>query len=293
MPRSRALRPEADARVPAPARLPLLVLMATLALPVTPVLLETPTLATKLAAQADQAWCAEDDWDDDERSGHCEVREMSLPASGELTVDARPNGGIRVEGWGRNEVLVQAKVTARARSDDRARDLVEAVEISTRGRVSADGPDTERRESWWVSYRIYVPRGYDLTLRSTNGGIGVDGVRGALALQTTNGGIRLQDVGGDVRARTTNGGLDISLAGRSWQGEGLDAQTTNGGIELGLPEGYGASLEAGTTNGGFSIDFPITVQGRIGRRISTQLGGGGPPIRVVTTNGGVQIRRTG
>ena len=39
------------------------------------------------------------------------------------------------------------------------------------------------------------------------------------------------------------------------------------------------------------IDFPITVQGRIGRSLSTDLGNGGQTIRATTTNGGVEIRR--
>jgi hypothetical protein len=41
------------------------------------------------------------------------------------------------------------------------------------------------------------------------------------------------------------------------------------------------------------IDFPITLQGRIGRmtRIRTTLGAGGAPVRVVTTNGPLSVRR--
>jgi hypothetical protein len=37
------------------------------------------------------------------------------------------------------------------------------------------------------------------------------------------------------------------------------------------------------------IDFPITVQGLIGKRIRTQLGSGGPLVSVTTTNGGVKV----
>jgi hypothetical protein len=37
------------------------------------------------------------------------------------------------------------------------------------------------------------------------------------------------------------------------------------------------------------VDFPITVRGSLNRHISTQLGSGGPLVRVVTTNGGVHI----
>ena len=75
----------------------------------------------------------------------------------------------------------------------------------------------------------------------------------------------------------------------SWRGKGLDLETTNGGINLSIPREYNARLETGTTNGGMRIDFPVTVQGQIGRRIQTQLGAGGPLVRVMTTNGGVRI----
>jgi DUF4097 and DUF4098 domain-containing protein YvlB len=83
----------------------------------------------------------------------------------------------------------------------------------------------------------------------------------------------------------------VTLAGTRWDGEGLDVETTNGGIDVTVPEGYSARFETGTVNGGIDIDFPVTVQGRVGRRMTTTLGDGGPTIRAVTTNGGVKIRR--
>jgi hypothetical protein len=67
--------------------------------------------------------------------------------------------------------------------------------------------------------------------------------------------------------------------------------TSNGGVHLLIPSSYSAQLETGTTNGGIDIDFPVTVRGRIGRRITTELGRGGPLIRAITTNGGVDVRR--
>jgi hypothetical protein len=50
-------------------------------------------------------------------------------------------------------------------------------------------------------------------------------------------------------------------------------------------------LDAGTVNGGLDLGFPITVQGTVGRRLTTQLGAGGATIRASTTNGGVSVRR--
>lgn len=124
-----------------------------------------------------------------------------------------------------------------------------------------------------------------------NGGIRVSDVRGTMTLSTENGGIKLDGTGGDVGGETVNGGLDVKLDGDRWQGPGLDLTTRNGGVRMSLPPTYAARLETGTVNGHVSIDFPLTVQGQIGRRISSELNGGGSPVRVMTTNGGVRITR--
>ena len=112
-----------------------------------------------------------------------------------------------------------------------------------------------------------------------------------LQLEAQNGGINVDAVAGNVRGRTTNGGVDARLAGETWEGTGLDLATTNGGIRLRVPEDYSARLETRTVNGNVDIDFPVTVQGSIGRSISTTLGDGGPLVRAVTTNGQVRVSR--
>ncbi|MGQ0732762.1 MAG: DUF4097 family beta strand repeat-containing protein [Acidobacteriota bacterium] len=228
---------------------------------------------------------------DDEYYRHCEVRESTLPA-GPLTVDATPNGGIRVEGSDRSDIRLVAVVTAHAREESAAKQLASGVQIqSGSGRVSASGPSTGRREWWSVSFRLYVPRRNDLDLTARNGGISVMTVEGRIRFDTTNGGVTLRDLGGDVSGRTRNGGLTVMLGGNRWNGTGLDVETTNGGVTLSIPKGYNADLTTGTVNGSFRTDVPMTVQGELSPRrgLSTTLGSGGPPVRVRTTNGGLRI----
>jgi DUF4097 and DUF4098 domain-containing protein YvlB len=231
-------------------------------------------------------------WEDRERI--CMVTEVSIADPGSaLVVDGQTNGGIRVTGSSRRDVLVRARIETYARTEARAEEIAKEVRIRTeRGRVFAEGPEVERREGWSVSFDIEVPSRIDLDLKASNGGLAVEDVTGVLRLETTNGGIRLDAVGGDVIAETSNGGVSVRLEGARWEGKGLDAITTNGGVTLRIPENYSARLETGTTNGGVDIDFPVTVQGRIGRRITAELGRGGPTVRVMTTNGGVFIRRS-
>ncbi len=138
---------------------------------------------------------------------------------------------------------------------------------------------------------MWVPRGSNLDLETVNGGVEIDGVSGRIQFRTTNGGVHLNDLAGDVDGRTTNGGVHIELSGTEWDGESLDVVTQNGGVELIVPNGYNARLETGTVNGGMQVDFPVRVQGRIGRTLSTDLGSGGALVRVRTTNGGVTVSR--
>ena len=229
----------------------------------------------------------------DRRERHCEVRDATIPRpSGTLIVDGGDNGGIHLRGWDRNDIVVRALIQTSADTRAEAESIAKEITVHTDdGRIRAVGPSQRRYRHWSVSYEVWVPRSINVDADAHNGGISATDVAGRLTLHTVNGGISLRDVGGDVRAETTNGGVSAELAGTTWNGQGLDLETTNGGVTLEIPNGYNAELETGTVNGGMNIDFPITLQGRIGRRITTRLGSGGPRIRAITTNGGVRIRR--
>ncbi|MDP9203687.1 MAG: hypothetical protein M3P26_17425 [Gemmatimonadota bacterium] len=238
-----------------------------------------------------QKWLqnCENSWNND-RAHFCELRNITLRPESKLSVDGRENGGVAFHGWDRNEVKVVAMIQANADDDNQAEALAKQVRINTNGgRISAEGPSPQRRSWWSVSYEIYVPTRSNLEAVTRNGGVSAEAVEGDLDFQAMNGGIRVANVAGDVRGETMNGGISASLSGSSWRGKGLDLRTTNGGVSLTIPRGYNARLETGTTNGGMRVDFPITVQGSFGRRIQTQLGSGGPLVRVITTNGGVRI----
>ena len=228
----------------------------------------------------------------DDRERFCELRETRMSASRSLDIDGQQNGGVSVHGWDRNEVLVLAKIQTYAEDGGEAKDLASDVKVEAEnGRIRADGPSSLRRRSWSVSFEVWAPRRTDLRIETHNGGISVEDFEARLDLSAVNGGIALRGLSGDVRGETTNGPIDADLDGDRWRGTGLDLRTTNGPVTLEIPEGYSARLETGTTNGGMRIDFPITLQGSIGRRISTQLGSGGPLIRAFTTNGPVVISR--
>jgi len=240
----------------------------------------------------DNSWCHDRSsfWSE----SVCEVRELTINETwGKITVDASPNGGIKVEGWDRDSIQIQAKVQARARSEEKAREILSEIDIETSGNeISADGPKFWGSEkSWSVSFSIMVPEKSNLHLTAMNGGISIRDIIGRIKAKTLNGGIALEKVAGDVDVNTLNGGITAELDGDRWQGRGFEARTTNGGIKIEVPEDYSADLEASTVNGGIHIDFPITVQGWIKKNIDTKLGEGGAPVVLRTINGGVSIEK--
>lgn len=258
-----------------------------------------PALLLLLGAPAGAQARDAREWLDDCRSGRwggddaraCDVREVTLPARGRVVVDGGDNGGITVTGWDRDEIRVVARLQAQAGRDADARALLADLRIETDGTIRASGPRSRSRESWSVSFDVHVPRRTDLSLDTHNGGVRILNVEGAVRFGAVNGGVVLTDLAGDVRGQTENGGVTVTLAGNRWRGAGLDVRTQNGGVRLAIPTRYDAQLETGTVNGRFDVDFPMTVSGRIDRTIRTQLGSGGPTIRVRTTNGSVAVRR--
>jgi len=233
----------------------------------------------------------------DRLQSHCEIKEQTLPAGGMITVDGKQNGGISIKGWERNEVLVRSRIQTQAPTQAEADQLAREVRIETAGlSIHAEGPQPRDDYQWYVSYEIFVPRRSDLSLQAHNGGISISDVSGRIDFKTLNGGISLRRVGGAVRGSTTNGGVHVELAGARWDGEELNVKTTNGGVNIAMPNNYSAHLETSTVNGNVSSDFPMNVplteRGRMPKDISVDLGSGGSPIRVTTTNGGVRVARS-
>ncbi len=246
------------------------------------------------AKHKEYSFCGGDSWNSRDKVSVKDLRESTVSATGSLNVDGGRNGGVSVKGENRSDVLVRACVQAWGANDAEAKALAAGIRIETGGTVKAESSSDD---NWGVSFEILVPRNTSLNLTAHNGGISIKSVDGNIEFNTTNGGVSLADLSGTVKGRTTNGGVNVSLTGNSWKGSGMEVVTTNGGVNLTVPEGYAAQFETGTTNGGFKSDVAaLTVQTeddkggwQRSKRVVASMNGGGAPIKVVTTNGGIRI----
>ncbi|MGZ7039174.1 MAG: DUF4097 family beta strand repeat-containing protein, partial [Thermoanaerobaculia bacterium] len=115
---------------------------------------------------------------------------------------------------------------------------------------------------------------------------------GKLRLETTNGKIDLARCSGAVDASTTNGGIRAELV-QVTAGRELNFETTNGRITLIVPQSLAADIDAGTTNGSITTDLAVTTKSFDSNTLRGAVNGGGPKVRLRTTNGGIEIRTTG
>lgn len=249
--------------------------------------------AAALAGQSgnpNDPWCREDG--QGTRARYCEVRESThVPTGGLLSIDAAPNGGIKVIGWARREVLVRAKVVATADTEADAQALARQITVQADGPIRSSGPSSQGTRNWSVSFEVSMPFDQAVSTSTVNGGVSLAGMRSGVDVRTVNGGIDLSDVSGRVHGQTQNGGVSVSLQGQRWDGEGLDLLTHNGGVTLSVPDGYSAHLDVATVNGRVRCVFPMMATGDGRTSLEGDLNGGGTTLKLRTTNGGVSVTK--
>ncbi len=166
------------------------------------------------------------------------------------------------------------------------------------GRCHRGGVSSESNNWNWhgghrakISFDVQVPRGVRLHALTTNGAVHCVRLESVVEAATTNGDVEVS-TSEWASARTTNGGVRVSMGNAKWSGE-LEEETTNGSVNVTLPGSAEFKVEAATTNGGISTDFPVSVQGRFNsKQLSGTVGGGGRELKVATTNGGIELKKS-
>jgi DUF4097 and DUF4098 domain-containing protein YvlB len=222
-------------------------------------------------------------------------RTYTLGSPGSLEI-RNTNGRIRVESADGNTVEVVADRTVKAGTDQAAKAALASVEIRETiapNRVALDstsrGAGFEFNVSRRVDYVVRVPRWAAVRLDETNGEVEVEGLTGALQVSTTNGRIIGRGLEGSAAVESTNGAVRLDVV-RLAEG-GVSCKTTNGAIEVTVPPDAKARISARVTNGRIMTDgLALSIAEQSRRRLDASIGGGGPEIRLETTNGLIQLR---
>ena len=160
-----------------------------------------------------------------------------------------------------------------------------------RGGVSSESVNRWRGHRAKINFDVQVPHGVRFHALTTNGGVHCVNLESVVEAATTNGNVEVS-TSEWASARTTNGGVRVAMGNAKWSGE-LELVTTNGSVDVTLPASAEFNVDAATTNGGIRSDFPITVQGTFGpKTLSGTVGSGGRELKVATTNGGIELKKS-
>jgi hypothetical protein len=155
-----------------------------------------------------------------------------------------------------------------------------------------------------------------------SGAVRIDGVAGALTVSTSSSAITARALGGNVRVRTQSGAVDVALAGSgdvdvetgssamrvadlrggftAWTQSGhvtaggtparpWSVTTGSSAVDLRIDRSAGFSLDAESGSGSVRVDGATVAGPSSKRRVSGDVGSGGPLVRVRSRSGSIVV----
>lgn len=188
------------------------------------------------------------------RLNYCEMREETVAATSQFTLDGLHNGGVTILGSDRKDVKVRMRVEASTYSTSDAQDLFKRIHTHvTPGRFTVDGPDMDSffgwaSGKWWtVSVEVFVPHKTDLRVETHNGAIRISDIQGRIDARSHNGANHVERVTGAARIVSHNGELKFSEIGGD-----VTFESHNGAVK---GTRLGGGVEGISHNGGVAVEL--------------------------------------
>jgi Putative adhesin len=216
-----------------------------------------------------------------------------LAADGRLSL-ADVSGNIRITGWDRNEVQLDAVKYADTEED------LQAIRIDVDARP--DGIEIETKyphhffddhHSGRVDYTLSVPNQARIdSVKLVSGDLRLEGLRGDVDASSVSGEIRAEGLTGAVHLSGVSGSIEANFDREL--GRRVSLSTVSGSIVLGLVPDANAAVSAATVSGGIHSDLPIQADRHqfVGQSLHGRLGNGAGQIDLHTVSGSIDIRRT-
>lgn len=234
-----------------------------------------------------------------------EEKQFQFYPGGKLQIVSEAPGAIRIIGWKKGAVRVEAEKTVQGLSGEPARRVIEKYPLRVRwNQTSANiGVSAVAGEdpSMACNLTIYVPGDRtDINASILSGDICAENVNGWVEMTSGRGNLRASSMSGYFSGKTGRGDIHAEMSGKRWRGLEFGAMTRAGSIELRLPEDYSAALKLETLDGELTVDYPPRiVDGEpvplaVGIRKSAQaldatVGDGGPPLTLISHSGDIRL----
>lgn len=141
-----------------------------------------------------------------------------------------------------------------------------------------------------VNYEVRIPRNLKLNASSVNGSVSAEHLGRQADVSSVNGAVRVSTTAW-AKASSVNGSVNCAFGKADW--DHLKLSSVNGSIHVTLPPDTNTDVRFRSVNGELNSDFPLTVQGRMGRHsMEGRIGSGGRDLELSTVNGSVELQKS-
>lgn len=239
---------------------------------------------------------------------------LEFGVGGTLAVIGAPQGSIKVEGWSKNEIEINATIELQAPTEADLTALAAvtgfALEESL-GRTAIISLGTHDKKGlkkggaklsknlftlpFKIDYEIKVPRYCDLQIDGGTGDLTIAGVEGAMRINYVKTDARLDLVGGSLAATFGSGSAIIGIPARNWRARAVDVQIATGDLNVYLPANLSSEIDAvvlrtGKIENVFTDFKPRTRTVKFtDRSIIAKAGNGGNPMKFTVGDGTLRL----
>ena len=242
------------------------------------------------------------------------------------------NGSVHITGGSADDLIkIEARITCAGKSQQEADERLAQTTID----ISRDADRTlvikplfpgEARSNDGASFTIHVPAATGVTVKTSNGSVGlrhlagtaiidtsngsvgitehagaatietsngnvtIAGLTGGLTVETSNGSVEAREVGGPVQIRSSNGSIRVA---QNADGPGpIDLRTSNGSVKAALGSHFTGRIAMNTSNGTLRIfdrSGRVTASSVDGNDGSITVGSAASESRIATSNGRIEL----
>ena len=244
-------------------------------------------------------------------------QQAALAAGGSVTVE-NGRGDTRIEGWDRNEILVEAHKYYEGDGSERAEWLRE-TKIRFEGDehhrlVKVEYPENFFGWNHWngrhgVNLTVHLPRRVNAELKNDRGNLNVQQIAGRLEIASDRGNVDVTSLDGELRVNGDRGNLNvrdsvirngirvsldrgsIDIDLKRLDGDS-DLAVSRGNLTLTLPGNSAFTLDAERHRRlSFRTDFSVLARGGFnGSEIRGDVNGGGPTLRLRGDRGSISLQ---
>jgi len=161
-----------------------------------------------------------------------------------------------------------------------------------------------------VDIIVQMPREGHVNLRTGDGRIDINGLKGEMDLHSGDGSQNLEAVDGKLHAsagdghiraagrfdeldlKTGDGHVEVRAATGSSLASGWRLETGDGNVSLEIPQDTAADVDLHTSDGHIDLDMPVSTVGKIRENeIRGKLNGGGSLLTIRTGDGSIHLRK--